>query len=125
MCIRDSISVLLLKNNEYEEALNILQEVEELEKELYGEDSLQIGKTCKLIGTLYIISEAFDEAQEYLLAAYRIFESKGQEQLMKEVASKLKIIGTQKSTQKKEPHLEAEPPKPKKKLRRKILRKKL
>eukprot|EP00831_Metopus_contortus_P040859 TRINITY_DN32008_c0_g1_i1.p1 TRINITY_DN32008_c0_g1~~TRINITY_DN32008_c0_g1_i1.p1 ORF type:complete len:128 (+),score=23.80 TRINITY_DN32008_c0_g1_i1:224-607(+) len=69
--IKRNIGVLLLKNNNYEEALNMWQEVKELEKELYGEDSLQVGKTFKIIGTIYIISEIFDEAQEYLEDAYK------------------------------------------------------
>ncbi len=53
---------------------------------------MKLGKTYKIIGTLYIITESPEEARQYLMQAYKIFESKGQDKLMKEVAGKLKLV---------------------------------
>ena len=75
--VKRNVALLLLKANRYDEALDELAEVEELEKTLYGETSVQIGKTFKVIGTLYIISNKPVEAREYLLRASKIFESRG------------------------------------------------
>ena len=68
---------------------------------MYGEDSVKLGKTHKIIGTLYIITEKAEEARQYLMQAYRIFESKGQDKLMKEVSSKLKLINAGKKPEEK------------------------
>lgn len=38
--VKRNISLLYLKSNKYEEALEILREVEELEKTLYGDGSV-------------------------------------------------------------------------------------
>lgn len=67
-----------------------------MEKCLYGEDSVKLGKTYKIIGTLHIITENQEEAKQYLMQAYKIFEGKGMEKLMKEVASKLKLVSSSK-----------------------------
>jgi hypothetical protein len=61
--VKRNISLLFLKNNQYNEALEELREVEELEKTLYGENSMQLGKTFKVIGTLYIINNNPDGAR--------------------------------------------------------------
>ena len=63
---------------------------------MYGEDSVKLGKTYKIIGTLHIITENPEEAKQYLLQAYKIFEAKGMEKLMKEVSSKLKLVNSPK-----------------------------
>jgi len=68
-----------------------------LEKKLYGEDSVKLGKTYKIIGTLYIIREDYEKAREYLSMAYKIFESKGMTKLMAEIEQKLKLLGSQKT----------------------------
>ncbi len=59
---------------------------------MYGETSLQVGKTCKLLGTLSIINEQPEEAQLYLLKAYSIFEDQGQYRLMNDVVAKLRLL---------------------------------
>ena len=92
--VKRNVALLLLKANRYEEALDELTEVEELEKTLYGETSVQIGKTYKVIGTLYIISNKPVEAREYLLQASKIFESRGQLKLKSEVRSKLQMLSS-------------------------------
>ena len=75
--VKRNISLLYLKSNKYDEALDQLKEVEELEKTLYGEGSINLGKTYKVIGTLYIINNNPAEARDYLMRAHAIFESKG------------------------------------------------
>ena len=84
--------MLFLKQNSYTKALDELREVEELEKTLYGDSSTQVAKTYKVIGTLHIINNNPQEAREYLMRAYSIFESKGMVKLLKEVRMKLKMI---------------------------------
>lgn len=83
-----------MKANKYNDALEELIEVEELEKTLYGETSTQLAKTYKVIGTLYIISNKPGEARDYLMRAHNIFESKGQVKLLKEVKNKLRMLNS-------------------------------
>ena len=92
--VKRNIALLYLKNNKYDEALEELKEVEELEKTLYGENSVQLGKTFKVIGTLYIINNNPNEARDYLMRAHGIFESKGMLKLLKEVKNKLKMLNS-------------------------------
>jgi len=68
-----------------------------LERNLYGEDSVKLAKTYKIIGTLHIITENPEEAKEYLTRAYKIFEAKGMDKLMNEVAGKLKLANSPKN----------------------------
>lgn len=53
--VKRNIALLYLKLNRFEEALNELREVEELELTLYGDRSIQLAKTLKKIGILFII----------------------------------------------------------------------
>lgn len=53
-----------------------------------------MGKTYKVIGTLYIINSNQHEAREYLMRSHAIFESKGMLKLLKEVKSKLKMLNS-------------------------------
>ncbi len=65
-----------------------------MERTLYGEASVQLAKTYKVIGTLYIIASNPVEAREYLMRAHGIFEAKGLLKLLKEVKSKLKMLNS-------------------------------
>lgn len=58
-----------------------------------------MGKTYKIIGTLNIITEKAEEARQYLQMAYKIFENRGQEKLMKEVSSKIKLLNSSKKSE--------------------------
>ena len=69
-----------------------------MERNLYGEDSVKVAKTYKIIGTLNIITESPEQAKEYLIRAYRIFEARGMEKMMKEIANKLKLADSTKKT---------------------------
>ena len=53
---------------------------------------MQLGKTYKIIGTLFIITEKPAEAKKFLMQAYKIFEKTGQNKLIKEVLAKLRIL---------------------------------
>lgn len=90
--IKRDIALLLLKSNQYDEALNEVIQVEEQERSLYGETSLQLGRTYKLIGTLYILRRKQNEAKVYLQKAQTIFELKGASKLLKEVKNKLNML---------------------------------
>lgn len=69
-----------------------MQEVEELERNLYGESSAQLAKTLKIVGTLMIIMKNTpdskvvntDEARDYLIQAHAIFEQKGMVKQLRE-----------------------------------------
>ena len=54
--------------------------------------SIQVGRTYKVIGTLYIIKNSLLEAKEYLTKALNIFEQKCALNLAREVKSKLQIV---------------------------------
>jgi tetratricopeptide (TPR) repeat protein len=92
--VKRNIALLYLKKENYTDALEELKEVEELEKSLYGDNSSQLAKTYKVIGTLYIINNNPPEARDYLMRAHAIFESKGQLKLLKEVKNKLKMLNS-------------------------------
>jgi len=53
--VKRNISLLYLKSNSFENALEELKQVEDLELQLYGDRSSNLAKTYKVIGTLYII----------------------------------------------------------------------
>lgn len=90
--IKRDIALLLLKSNQYDDALNEVIQVEEQERALYGETSLQLGRTYKLIGTLCILRRKQSDAKVYLQKALTIFELKGANKLMKEVKTKLGML---------------------------------
>jgi len=59
---------------------------------VFGETSLSLAKTLKVIGTLLIISDKREEAKQCLYEAMMIFELRGCTKLIKETALKLKQI---------------------------------
>ena len=72
--VKRTVALVYLRGNNFEEALQELYDVEELERQLFGEDSANLGKTLKILGTLLIITGKSQEAKEYLLRAHSIFE---------------------------------------------------
>eukprot|EP00826_Nyctotherus_ovalis_P034041 TRINITY_DN2790_c0_g1_i16.p3 TRINITY_DN2790_c0_g1~~TRINITY_DN2790_c0_g1_i16.p3 ORF type:complete len:137 (-),score=58.48 TRINITY_DN2790_c0_g1_i16:127-537(-) len=92
--IKRSISFLLIKGKEYEEALKEFADVEVMEKVNYGDDSVKVGKTYKAMGTIYCLMDNYENAKEYLARAYKIFEAKGMEKQMSEVSAKLKSMSS-------------------------------
>mmetsp|Transcript_36183 Transcript_36183/g.47535 ORF Transcript_36183/g.47535 Transcript_36183/m.47535 type:complete len:116 (+) Transcript_36183:147-494(+) len=80
-----------------DEALQEMKEVEELENTLHGDRSVNIAKTFKVIGTLFMICNPPkpQEAKDYLQRAQSIFEQRGLQKLLKEVKEKIKLINWQ------------------------------
>jgi tetratricopeptide (TPR) repeat protein len=75
--VKRNIALVLLRGNQFQEALRELFEVEQLEYVVFGESSVNLAKTMKVIGTLLIISGNRFKAKEYLMQAHSIFESRG------------------------------------------------
>ena len=50
--VKRNIALIYLRGNQFQEALRELSEVEYLERVVYGEKSVSLGKTLKIIGTL-------------------------------------------------------------------------
>lgn len=98
--IKRNVALVYLRGTKFEEALKELQEVEDLEKYLYGELSSQIAKTFKIIGTLMIIMRNspdtrivnMDEARDYLMQAHAIFEQRGMLRQLRETKQKIKLL---------------------------------
>ena len=59
------------------EALKELREVEAIERVVYGDNSVSLAKTLKVIGTLLIIAGNKDEAKICLNEALMVFELRG------------------------------------------------
>ena len=53
--IKRNIALVYIRGKKFEDALRELKEVEDLERDLYGDCSAQIAKTQKIIGILMII----------------------------------------------------------------------
>ena len=67
---------------------------QELERTLHGDQSVNIAKTFKVIGTLYMISNPPKpaDAKDYLMRALVIFEQRGLQKMLKEVKDKVKLL---------------------------------
>lgn len=99
--IKRNIALVYIRGSNFEDALRELKEVEELERELYGDTSAQLAKTQKIIGILMIIMRnnaennkfiSADSAREYLMAAHAIFEQRGMLKQLRETKQKLKLL---------------------------------
>jgi len=75
--VKRRIALIFLKCNQFKEALKQLREVEYIERQVYGDNSNQLAKTLKVIGTLQIILGNQDEARVSLNEALMVFELKG------------------------------------------------
>jgi len=62
-----------------------------MEMKYYGENSVHVAKTQKIIGTIYILMQKHAEAQKYLMKALKIFEENGVKKAVAEIKSKLKL----------------------------------
>lgn len=62
-----------------------------MEVKVYGEGSVHVAKTQKIIGTIYILMQKHSEAQKYLMKALKIFEENGIKKAVTEIKSKLKL----------------------------------
>ena len=57
----------------------------------YGENSVHVAKTQKIIGTIFILMQKHAEAQKYLMKALKIFEENGIKKAVTEIKAKLKL----------------------------------
>ena len=62
-----------------------------MEVRFYGENSVQVAKTQKIIGTIYILTQNYSDAQRYLNKALKIFDENGMKKAVAEIKSKLKL----------------------------------
>lgn len=54
--------MIFLKNKQNEEALAELLEIEDLENKVYGDNSVQVAKTLRIIGTIKVLTSGTAEA---------------------------------------------------------------
>ena len=62
-----------------------------MEMKYYGENSVHVAKTQKIIGTIFILMQKHAEAQKYLMKALKIFEENGIKKAVTEIKAKLKL----------------------------------
>jgi hypothetical protein len=55
-----------------------------IERTVFGDNSVSLAKTLKVIGTLLIVSGSKEEARKFLFEALLVFELRGQSKLVKE-----------------------------------------
>ena len=53
--VKRNIALLYIKLHEHEKALQELFEIETLERAIHGDSSVHLGKTLKIIGTIYLM----------------------------------------------------------------------
>ena len=62
-----------------------------MEIKFYGENSVHVAKTQKIIGTIYILTQQYLEAIKYLNKSMKIFEENGMKKAVSELKSKIKL----------------------------------
>lgn len=75
--IKRQIVEILLKFEDHSSAIKELFEIEEMENMYFGEGSVDVAKTQKVIGSTLILTQRFQEAVKYLQKALRTFEDNG------------------------------------------------
>jgi len=85
--------MLLLKAGEYEDALEECKELEQVDKALYGDKSIQYAKNLKVIGTIFMILNKYHRAKESYERALAIFSRhRNAAKSIREIRQKLKSI---------------------------------
>ena len=90
---RRRIATTLLKSGRHKEAVAELLEIAKLEEKVFGE-SVQLARTLKLLGTVYI-SLTVGDARENLKRAMMIFQNLGNKKQAMEIKEKLKTVLTE------------------------------
>ncbi|CAD7941934.1 unnamed protein product [Amoebophrya sp. A120] len=74
--IKRELALLLIKRREHDQALEYLADVQKLERGLYGQQSVQLARTLKAMGTVYMLkgNSYQSEAVDALRASLAIFE---------------------------------------------------
>jgi tetratricopeptide (TPR) repeat protein len=89
--IKKAVALALLKNNRNDEALRELLETEQLQIRFYGDESVQLAKTLKIVGALHLVQSNFIDAQRYYNRALKIFEDNGVKQAVQDLKKKIKV----------------------------------
>lgn len=91
--VKRNICMLLLKAGEYEEALAECLELEELDRNLYGSESLQYAKNLKVIATVLMILKRYSQSLDYFSRALQVFKGlKNQKKAIGEIKQKITSI---------------------------------
>lgn len=73
--VKRDLALLHLKLGDHDTALQYLNDVHYLERRLHGSQSTNVARTLKALGTVHLVRRNFDESEQCLLQALRIFES--------------------------------------------------
>merc|ERR1712194_283237 len=75
--IKRELALVLIKRREHDQALEYLSEVQLLERQVFGPQSVQLARTLKALGTVYMLKggKHFAEAQDCLATALAIFDA--------------------------------------------------
>ncbi|CEM12619.1 unnamed protein product [Vitrella brassicaformis CCMP3155] len=69
-----NLALLQCKADRHDLAFNSLKDVLELERHLFGELSVAVGRTLKALGTVCVVQRRFHDASEYYKASLRVFQ---------------------------------------------------
>lgn len=98
--VKRDIALSLLKMEEQDDALKYLNEVEALERQVFGPTSVSLARTLKALGTIHLANHNFPVARDCLQDSLHIFESNPNcQQAVKDVQQKLKLIGRSREPQ--------------------------
>jgi len=67
--VKRNIALIHIKLDQYDRALDELFQIETIERAIHGESSIHLGKTFKVIGTVYMMVKKQYEAYNYLMKA--------------------------------------------------------
>lgn len=81
--------MLMIRSEEYEKALSECHELKEIDKSLFGTNSLHYAKDLKVIGTILTILKKNSQAGEYFNSAFQVYKRIGNKKAMKEIKIKI------------------------------------
>lgn len=99
-----NLALGLLKGGNHQEALAELQVTLDMELNYYGDGTIQVGKTIKIIGTLLLLMNELGDAMKFLTRAMKIFNDNGAKNVVAEIKKKLATIKDIKEKGKAEDH---------------------
>jgi len=91
--LKRKICTVLVKTEEYEEAIKECKELEEIDRSLYGEYSNQYAKDLKVVGTIFLIISKNTEALKYFGRALEVYSRLRNKKMVKEVKEKIEGLG--------------------------------
>lgn len=90
--LKRKICNVLVKVEEYEEAVRECKELEEIDKSLYGEFSNQHAKDLKAVATIFMIMGKFQDALKLFNKALEIYSRQKNKKMIKEVKEKIEVL---------------------------------